>query len=126
MPHSKEVLRAILRAQLPTAIEGINKALSGKALEALEPSLRRLGRGGKVPHWFEKLKRKGALPNMDGKTVGSVIERLREMARAPSENEWNRLLASPLDGKIGMSFALQWRYNFCRIFGASSGEDEGE
>lgn len=23
-----------------------------------------------------------------------------------------------LDGRIGMSFALQWRYNFGRVFGA--------
>lgn len=52
-----------------------------------------------------------------------VIEGLREMGRAPSENEWNRLLTSPLDGKIGMSFALQWRYNFGRLFGAGERDD---
>lgn len=54
-----------------------------------------------------------------------VIETLNEMGRTPSENEWNRLLASPLDGKIGMSFALQWRYNFGRLFGdRAAGESD--
>lgn len=34
-----------------------------------------------------------------------------------NDDEWNRFLASPLDGKIGMSLALQWRYNFGSLFG---------
>ena len=35
------------------------------------------------------------------------------------------LVNGPLDGEIGMSFALQWRYNFGRIFnGVEGGEDE--
>ena len=46
-----------------------------------------------------------------------VAQTLMEAARSPNENEWKQLLASPLDGKIGMSFALQWRYNFGRVFG---------
>ena len=45
-----------------------------------------------------------------------VVENYKDFARLPNENEWNRLLVSPLNGKIGMSFALQWRYNFSRIF----------
>lgn len=51
-----------------------------------------------------------------------VLEVLREAGRPPSENEWNRLLSSPLDGRIGMSFALQWRYNFGRVFGVEETE----
>ena len=46
-----------------------------------------------------------------------VNETQQEAGRYPNENEWNRLLSGPLDGKIGMSFALQWRYNFRRAFG---------
>ena len=46
-----------------------------------------------------------------------VTEFLKDASRVPNDNEWNRLLRSPLNGKIGMSFALQWRYNFGRIFG---------
>jgi len=30
----------------------------------------------------------------------------------PSDEEWTTFLASPLNGKIGISFALQWRYQF--------------
>lgn len=45
-----------------------------------------------------------------------VIDNHKDFARMPNENEWNRFLKSPLDGKIGMSFALQWRYNFGSIF----------
>lgn len=46
-----------------------------------------------------------------------VTEFLKDASRVPNDNEWNRILSSPLDGKIGMSFALQWRYSFGRIFG---------
>ena len=53
-----------------------------------------------------------------------VAEVQKDLARFPNENEWNRLLESPLNGKIGMSFALQWRYNFGRLFGMKNGSDE--
>jgi hypothetical protein len=49
-----------------------------------------------------------------------VAEIQKDLARHPNENEWNRLKESPLNGKIGMSFALQWRYNFGRLFGVDS------
>jgi hypothetical protein len=52
-----------------------------------------------------------------------VIEVQRDVGRAPNDNEWQRLLKSPLDGKIGMSFALQWRYNFGRLFGVEYAPD---
>ena len=45
-----------------------------------------------------------------------VLENYGDAARLPNENEWQRLLTSPLNGKIGLSFALQWRYNFGRVF----------
>lgn len=45
-----------------------------------------------------------------------VVENYKDFARLPNENEWRRLLVSPLNGEIGMSFALQWRYNFGRVF----------
>jgi hypothetical protein len=55
-----------------------------------------------------------------------VVEIRKDTARAPNDNEWARLLASPLDGLIGMSMALQWRYNFGPLFGASDEETEAE
>jgi hypothetical protein len=45
-----------------------------------------------------------------------IIDTHKEFARIPNDNEWNRYLSSPLDGMIGMSFALQWRYNFSSVF----------
>ena len=45
-----------------------------------------------------------------------VIDNHKDFARMPNDNEWARFLKSPLNGKIGMSFALQWRYNFGSIF----------
>ncbi|HUY90148.1 MAG TPA: hypothetical protein VMV10_15530 [Pirellulales bacterium] len=38
--------------------------------------MKRIGRGGVLPHWYKNLKKKGDLPNLDGKTIGSVIEML--------------------------------------------------
>ena len=45
-----------------------------------------------------------------------VIEIHKDFGRYPNDNEWERFMRSPLDGQIGMSYALQWRYNFGRIF----------
>lgn len=45
-----------------------------------------------------------------------VIDNYKDFARFPNDNEWKRFLRSPLDGKIGLSFALQWRYNFGNLF----------
>jgi hypothetical protein len=36
-------------------------------------------------------------------------------AALPTEPEWSEFLKSPLEGKIGISFALQWRYNFSSL-----------
>lgn len=55
-----------------------------------------------------------------------VTEVQKDVSRLPNENEWNRLQQSPLNGKIGMSFALQWRYNFGRLFGVKGEENEAE
>ena len=47
-----------------------------------------------------------------------VIDNHKDFARMPNDNEWARFLKSPLNGKIGMSFALQWRYNLGHLFKA--------
>lgn len=74
--NSKQQLRDLVRENLHFTVKGINRALEGKDLDVLEPVLRRIGRGGVMPHWFADLKIKGVLPNLDGKTVGSVVEML--------------------------------------------------
>lgn len=72
----KGKLREIVRRNLGSAVDLLNKALSGSGLDLLEKSLARLGRGGAVPHWYEQLKSSNVLPNLDGKTIGSVVEML--------------------------------------------------
>ncbi len=47
---------------------------------------------------------------------GWVSRTLNENWHSPSQSVWQRILTQPLEGKIGMSFALQWRYNFSAIF----------
>lgn len=71
---SKQQLREVVRDNLDSVIKGVNNALRGKALRGIEPVLKRLGRGAALPHWYQKLKSDGTLPNLDGKTIGSVVE----------------------------------------------------
>lgn len=73
---TKPQLRDLVRTQLDVVIARVNRALLGKDLKALRPTLERVGRSGKVPHWFPELQDKGTLPNPDGKTIGSVVEML--------------------------------------------------
>jgi len=74
--RSKQRLRAIVRSNLDEVAERINAVLRGHDVQLLEPVLARVGRGGVLPHWYEKLKSDGVLPNLDGKTIGSVVEML--------------------------------------------------
>ena len=73
---SKEKLRKLIRDNQDEIAKFINVALRGKKLRAIEPILKRVGRGGVLPHWYQKLKSDGVLPNLDGKTIGSVVEML--------------------------------------------------
>ena len=73
---TKAELRNLLRERLDQTIVELNHALQGVNLERLEPVLLRLGRGQTLPHWYEQLRDQQTLPNLDGKTVGSVIEML--------------------------------------------------
>ena len=71
---TKEELRGIVRTHLDDLMSSLNDSLSGIGLDELEGALTRLGRGGKLPHWYAGLKNDGRLPNFDGKTVGSILE----------------------------------------------------
>ena len=73
---SKDQLREQVRTNLDSLIQAVNQSLQGKGLKKLEPVLQRIGRGGVLPHWFATLKKNGTLPNLDGKTIGSVVEML--------------------------------------------------
>ena len=77
MKKTKEELRQLVREGLPEINSGINSALRGEAyLSMIEPTLMRNGKGGRIPHWFEELSKSGTLPNLDGKSIGSVVEML--------------------------------------------------
>ena len=74
MRTPKEI-RDDIRKRLPDIVATVNAALKGgKAIKELEPTLERLGRGGRIPHWYAILRRAGTLPNLDGKSLGSVLE----------------------------------------------------
>lgn len=73
---TKHELRQVVAENLPIAVDSLNTALQGQQLDRLEGSLTRLGRGGVLPHWFSGLKDNHSLPNLDGKTIGSVVEML--------------------------------------------------
>lgn len=70
----KEKLQKVLRDKLPAIVASVNEALLGKHLGKLEKVLARIGRGQQLPHWYERLRKDHTLPNLDGKTVGSVVE----------------------------------------------------
>lgn len=72
----KTELRAAVQENMEIIVPRLNKYLAGQDLEALKPTLQRIGRGGKEPHWLKELEDKSTLPNFDGKTVGSVVEML--------------------------------------------------
>jgi hypothetical protein len=67
--------QASIRDGLPQIVKNMNAALQGGiALRELRTIITRLGRGNRLPHWYEGLERNGTLPNMDGKSLGSVLE----------------------------------------------------
>jgi hypothetical protein len=71
---TKEQLRKLVKDNLDETIRRVNSILLGENLKSIRPVLERVGRGGKVPHWFDRLASDGVLPNLDGKSIGSVIE----------------------------------------------------
>lgn len=73
---SKATLRKVVEDNLDAVMGTLNAALRGKGLSDLQPVLERIGRGGNLPHWHPELLSKNTLPNLDGKTIGSVLEML--------------------------------------------------
>jgi len=75
MPTKEELRKAVL-SDLAGIVGRLNTALKGAGPKEIETVLNRLGRGGKLPHWYKELQSRGFLPNLDGKTIGSVVEML--------------------------------------------------
>jgi hypothetical protein len=76
MPDIKRQRRQLVRDGLAGIVERVNRYLRGRGVNSIEPILTRLGRNGRLPYWYPQLREDGALPNLDGKTIGSVIEML--------------------------------------------------
>lgn len=75
MPTVEE-RKQMIRDNIPLILEKINGILTGQHLDEITPILERIDRTGHLPHWFNALNTERRLPNLDGKTVGSVIEKL--------------------------------------------------
>jgi len=73
---NSEQLRREFQSKLDPTIDRLNQVLRGRRIGEIEQVMARIGRGGRVPHWFADLRNKHTLPNLDGKTIGSVIEML--------------------------------------------------
>ncbi|MDY6804603.1 MAG: hypothetical protein SXA11_12455 [Cyanobacteriota bacterium] len=71
----KQALKEIFVRSLEETVEALNRALRGENVEEVQPVIKRVS-GGKIPNWYSHLVARKALPNLDGKTVGSVIEKL--------------------------------------------------
>ena len=75
MPSLSEYKRKVVEG-IPLIMEKLNEVLDGRHLDEIYPILSRINRTGHTPLWFNFLKNQGSLPNLDGKTVGSIIEKL--------------------------------------------------
>ncbi len=71
----KQELKQRLLQSLEETVGALNQALRGENIDQIQPVIERVS-GGKIPNWYSHLVEKNALPNLDGKTVGSVIEKL--------------------------------------------------
>jgi hypothetical protein len=67
-------LRLHLQNNMQSTVNQLNDYLRGENVKEIEPILKRIGRGGNLPHWYELLADGKSMPNLDGKTIGSVIE----------------------------------------------------
>ncbi len=76
MSEEKARLRAIIRGNLPEIIATLNAALRGEGLDVLEGVIARIAKGGQLPHWYQELKGHHTIANLDGKTIGSILEML--------------------------------------------------
>lgn len=76
MPNKKSELRKVVQDNLTDVMHTLNGALRGEGLASLEPVVKRIGRGGQLPHWYAELKDTNTIVNLDGKTIGSILEML--------------------------------------------------
>lgn len=117
----KELLN-LLADDSPT----IDAAIKG-FVNDFENKNRALSKRGAEPMPQEELDSLLAIKKMCPRSLGIidaadnwVTQTHKDFARMPNETEWLQLRDGPLDGIIGMSYALQWRYNFGRLFNGNT------
>jgi len=68
--------REVISAKLDAIKDRVNAVLAGKELDGIRQILKRIDSTGSLPTWFAQLSKDETLPNLDGKTIGSVVEKL--------------------------------------------------
>ena len=58
-----------IKTNLNSVKSDLNAYLRGESVEEIRVILKRLGRGGKLPHWYSLLEQGKSMPNLDGKTI---------------------------------------------------------
>ena len=93
-----ELARRKIKPILPELTAKVNRALLGEGLKTIAPILKRIDSTGELPYWFENLKKGTGLPNLDGKTVGSIVEKITVAVMESYFLDGMRLSVNPAKG----------------------------
>ena len=63
---SSQALRDKVAETLPQIVKKLNEYLRGINVFEIKEILQRIGRGGKLPHWYYLLETGQSMPNLDG------------------------------------------------------------
>ena len=93
-----ELSRRKIKPILPELTAKVNRVLLGEGLGTIAPILRRIDSTGELPYWFVNLRKGTGLPNLDGKTVGSVVEKITVAVMEAYFLDGMRLSVNPAKG----------------------------
>lgn len=93
-----ELSRRKIKPILPELTAKVNRVLLGEGLRTIAPILRRIDSTGEPPYWFVNLRKGTGLPNLDGKTVGSVVEKITVAVMEAYFLDGMRLSVNPAKG----------------------------
>ena len=68
--------RICVKDNLELIKDRLNEVLSGKNLDSIETILKRIDPSHSLPDWYVMLKNNRGIPTKDGKTIGSILEKL--------------------------------------------------
>jgi len=93
-----ELARRKIKPILPELTKRVNRVLLGEGLKTIAPILKRIDSTGELPYWFVNLRKGTGLPNLDGKTVGSVVEKITVAVMEAYFLDGMRLSVNPAKG----------------------------